>query len=541
MNDVVIDVLGMQDSSSSLAYNCDQSAGHLSTTNFMGSGYQIASDTSTDSCYVFSTNSVALAAVAIQPGVAPTNTPTITPTRTHTPTRTPTRTNTPNGTFTATATATPTNTPTHTSTSTATATFTPTPTNSPTPVLPDGEAFYQYDGDGNLVYSQLNDVITYYPNGYYEVKQKGELHNTRQYYFAGSSRFALRENGTLQYLLTDHLGSTVGVVDTDGDLVNSSQYTAFGELRSGGSSSPDYRYTGQREEAELGLYFYRARWYDPALSRFLQADTIVPEPGNPQAWDRFAYVNNNPVNYADPTGHCSISTSNFISPFGMFGFYVSCVQDVLDAYSAFQGGETDLGALYLEATGVKDAVLSAANSVHQMNNDVSTVFSNRPLSERILPSIRVGSYAVGTAANIVGGVQAARGIKAFSRSGSGGSQYFVEGTQMMETFGPGDELYRVYGGSSLPQGQFAFTQNPGNQITAISKGALPPTNTAQSITRVTFSGSVNAEVSKVGPMFGQPGGFTQVKLPYSSFTIFSAGRSLPLGFMPFVPISYNIQ
>jgi hypothetical protein len=279
MNDVVIDVLGLQDSSFSLAYNCSQSAGHLSTTNFMGSGYQIASDTSTDSCYVFSTNSVALAAVAIQPGVAPTNTPTITPTRNHTPTRT----NTPNGTFTATATATPTNTPTHTPTSTATATFTPTPTNSPTPVPPDGEAVYLYDGDdseaplrsilneakdseairGNLAYSQMNDVITYYPNGYYEVKQKGELHYTRQYYFAGSSRIALRENGTLQFLLTAHLGSTVGVVDTDGDLVSSSQYTAFGELRSGRNSSPDYRYTGQREEAELGLYSYRARWYDP--------------------------------------------------------------------------------------------------------------------------------------------------------------------------------------------------------------------------------------------------------------------------------------
>jgi len=95
----------------------------------------------------------------------------------------------------------------------------------------------------------------------------------------------------------------VGVVDTDGDLVSSSQYTAFGELPSGGSGSPDYRYTGQREEAELGLYFYRARWYDPALSRFVQADTIVPQTRNPQAWDRFAYVQNNPVMYTDPSGH----------------------------------------------------------------------------------------------------------------------------------------------------------------------------------------------------------------------------------------------
>jgi hypothetical protein len=44
-----------------------------------------------------------------------------------------------------------------------------------------------------------------------------------------------------------------------------------------------FRYTGQREEAALGLYDYGARWYDPSIGRFIQADTIVPQPGNPQS------------------------------------------------------------------------------------------------------------------------------------------------------------------------------------------------------------------------------------------------------------------
>jgi len=46
-----------------------------------------------------------------------------------------------------------------------------------------------------------------------------------------------------------------------------------------------------------------ARFYDAALGRFLSADTVVPNPYNPPAWDRYAYVKNNPINYADPTGH----------------------------------------------------------------------------------------------------------------------------------------------------------------------------------------------------------------------------------------------
>jgi RHS repeat-associated protein len=68
-------------------------------------------------------------------------------------------------------------------------------------------------------------------------------------------------------------------------------------------TASDYRYTGQREESEIGLYFYQARFYDAALARFIQADTIVPQPGDIKSYDRYAYVYNNPINYNDPTGH----------------------------------------------------------------------------------------------------------------------------------------------------------------------------------------------------------------------------------------------
>jgi RHS repeat-associated protein len=54
----------------------------------------------------------------------------------------------------------------------------------------------------------------------------------------------------------------------------------------------------------FGLMFYNARWYDPALGRFAQADSMIPEQTQgTQAWDHYAYVNNNPVNASDPTGH----------------------------------------------------------------------------------------------------------------------------------------------------------------------------------------------------------------------------------------------
>jgi len=55
--------------------------------------------------------------------------------------------------------------------------------------------------------------------------------------------------------------------------------------------------------ADFGLLFYNARWYDPALGRFTQADILIPQPGNPASWDRYAYVLNSPVDLADPSGH----------------------------------------------------------------------------------------------------------------------------------------------------------------------------------------------------------------------------------------------
>jgi RHS repeat-associated protein len=81
-------------------------------------------------------------------------------------------------------------------------------------------------------------------------------------------------------------------------------YYPYGETRyTEGTLQTDYQYTGQRNEAGLGLMDYNARYYDPALGRFVSADTIVPGTEQPQSWNRYAYVRNNPMAYVDPSGH----------------------------------------------------------------------------------------------------------------------------------------------------------------------------------------------------------------------------------------------
>jgi RHS repeat-associated protein len=139
-----------------------------------------------------------------------------------------------------------------------------------------------------------------------------------RYYLAGGQRVAFRviksgQTDKVFYLLADHLGST-NVVMQVGGVVERTTYTAWGELRTGSINSTDRQYTGQINESELGLYFYNARYYDPDLGRFISADTIVPQPGNPQDWDRFSYVQNNPINFYDPSGHCYDMVDGQLSP-----------------------------------------------------------------------------------------------------------------------------------------------------------------------------------------------------------------------------------
>jgi hypothetical protein len=96
----------------------------------------------------------------------------------------------------------------------------------------------------------------------------GETETILKYYFAAGKRIAMHQDGAVTFLLADHLGSTSVTTDSSGVLVSSMLYTAFGETRSSyGSPASDYRYTGQREESEIGLYFYNARFYDPYLNR----------------------------------------------------------------------------------------------------------------------------------------------------------------------------------------------------------------------------------------------------------------------------------
>jgi RHS repeat-associated protein len=167
---------------------------------------------------------------------------------------------------------------------------------------------YGYDGDGVRVTTAhyagvtLDSMTLYYMGGMYEVTGSA----VKKYYSIAGQTVAMNDGSGLKYLLTDHLGSTSAVVDANGSLLSQQRYLPFGEVRSIPNSpiiQTDFGYTGQRNLSGTGLMDYRARFYSQSLGRFIQPDSIIPNPANPQSWNRYSYVRNNPILFNDPTGH----------------------------------------------------------------------------------------------------------------------------------------------------------------------------------------------------------------------------------------------
>jgi RHS repeat-associated protein len=99
------------------------------------------------------------------------------------------------------------------------------------------------------------------------------------------------------YFLQDHLGSTTALTNSQGAIVSQISYDSFGNP-SAGANLTRYTYTGREFDSETGLYYYRARWYDPKVGRFISEDPVGLEGG----LNAFIYAENNPLAFRDSQG-----------------------------------------------------------------------------------------------------------------------------------------------------------------------------------------------------------------------------------------------
>jgi RHS repeat-associated protein len=174
-----------------------------------------------------------------------------------------------------------------------------------------------YDGNGQRVKKENlqtspNQVALYFGDLY--EKRIGEQTFKILHLFAGNRRVASiwLDNTTgnvlfQQFYHPDHLGSTNIVTDQNGNKKERNEFFPFGTYRVEEENDPNfpnvfYTYTGQEDDFELGLFNYKARLYDPLLGRFISPDPLVQDTEDPQSFNHYSYVRNNPLVMVDPEG-----------------------------------------------------------------------------------------------------------------------------------------------------------------------------------------------------------------------------------------------
>jgi RHS repeat-associated protein len=106
-------------------------------------------------------------------------------------------------------------------------------------------------------------------------------------------------SGVTSYYEQDGIGSVSALSNPSGGLASTYSYDSFGNLTaSTGTVTNPFRYTGREFDSETGIYFYRARYYDPAPGHFMGEDPARFDQGG----NFYVYVSNNPVLLIDPTG-----------------------------------------------------------------------------------------------------------------------------------------------------------------------------------------------------------------------------------------------
>ena len=161
-------------------------------------------------------------------------------------------------------------------------------------------AAFSYDGKGRRAQKTAGGVTHSYVYDAADVIEERLGSGSTYRYVRGpgvDEHWAMRDgSGTVSYYLADHLGSVVQTTNAAGAVTLAREYDPYGNLLSGASTA-GYAFTGREWDAETGLYYYRARYYDPSLARFVSEDRVRDGQGS-----RYGYVRNRSTTLGDPSG-----------------------------------------------------------------------------------------------------------------------------------------------------------------------------------------------------------------------------------------------
>lgn len=176
---------------------------------------------------------------------------------------------------------------------------------------------YTYDGSGKRVEKSSSKLYWYgmMSDALEDTNTTGTL--TDDYIFFGGQRIARRDaSGNIFTYLADHLGSSRKMMKiASGANSSTTAYDAdfypFGRENAFVSGTPIYKFTGKERDTESGLDNFGARYDSSTIGRFISPDAFYKDSHlrDPQSWNEYSYVRNNPLRYADPNGEKATVTT----------------------------------------------------------------------------------------------------------------------------------------------------------------------------------------------------------------------------------------
>jgi len=171
---------------------------------------------------------------------------------------------------------------------------------------------YEYDNEGIRVSATVDGETTNFlvdkNRPYAQVLEEFTSEQLQAFYVYGRDLISQIRNAEQGFYQVDGLGSTRALADENGNITDTYDYEAFGELiDSSGDSENDYLFAGEQFDDNLDDYYLRDRFYQQNTGRFIRRDTYEGRLQEPLSLHRYLYVHGNPVNLIDPTGLYSLT------------------------------------------------------------------------------------------------------------------------------------------------------------------------------------------------------------------------------------------
>lgn len=207
----------------------------------------------------------------------------------------------------------------------------------------DNKYSYPYDENGIRTSKTVNGKTTYYNTKDGVILSQTDGTNT-MYFQYDTNGFPLGfiYNGVQYFYLTNQMGDVISITDTNGEIVGNYEYDAWGAVTLSDSDIANInpiRYRGYYFDSETGYYYLQSRYYDPDISRFINADVaqipIITKNVN-SGINSFSYCNNNPINNEDPTGKLPLNIVVSATVGGLLSAFLDIIYQMIFEHKKFK-------------------------------------------------------------------------------------------------------------------------------------------------------------------------------------------------------------